>query len=392
MKIPFQNPNFTISDIFKSLYMNNGVKKLKFELEKYHCKNNFFITKTARQSLWIILEAIRNKEKKEVIVSSFTAPVVPLAIIKSKCTPVFCDVIKNHFMINFEDVRKKITQSTLAIIVPYTFGCYENIDKYISLGKEFNIYVIEDCAQTFDGVINGKKIGFNADFSIWSFGISKCIASINGGAIWCKEENRNMIEKSINRLKLKNENIILNKILMSIFVIFIKTKVGFTTLSCIKEKYQNYREINRCSNVNTLEFETKITNFEASLIVQQIKRYEKIKEKRKKNFLMIKDELKTYVQFPKEDIEYDMDYLYAPVVLDKNERDKLLNKYSFTKDINFTEIEQWEPLKKYQYITPNRKILQEKYLLISIHNNVNTTKKMIYQLKNFFRNYRDEYI
>jgi dTDP-4-amino-4,6-dideoxygalactose transaminase len=127
-----------------------------------------------------ILYAIGIKEGDEIILQAFTCSVAVNPIIARKAKPVFVD-IDDTLNMDPEDLRRKITQKTKAIMVQHTFGWPAKMEEISRIAKENNLYLIEDCAHSLGAKYNGKLCGTFGDVAFFSFGRDKVISSVFGG-------------------------------------------------------------------------------------------------------------------------------------------------------------------------------------------------------------------
>ena len=65
--------------------------------------------------------------------------------------------------------KRKITDKTKAVIVPHMFGYPADLKEIKELCEEYNLYLVEDCAQAIGALYNGKKVSTIGDISIFSF-------------------------------------------------------------------------------------------------------------------------------------------------------------------------------------------------------------------------------
>ncbi|MBW2545327.1 MAG: DegT/DnrJ/EryC1/StrS family aminotransferase, partial [Deltaproteobacteria bacterium] len=86
---------------------------------------------------------------------------------------------RSTFNIDIDDLKKRITKRTKAIIVPHMFGLAADIDEIVSLG----IPVIEDCAQSIGAKYQGRYTGSFGVCSIFSFYATKMLSTGEGGMI-----------------------------------------------------------------------------------------------------------------------------------------------------------------------------------------------------------------
>ena len=169
-RLPFQRPEIRFSDITYWIRHGATTKDLRRALQEHWGQRHVHVVKSTRQALWLIFEGMAAPADAEVLVCAFTPPVVPLAVIKAGFKPVFCDVVERGFVMSLADSARKVTPRTVALIMPYTFGCSSDREGFRRLAEAHDLVLIEDCAQTFDGYYENAPLGFAADFGVWSFG------------------------------------------------------------------------------------------------------------------------------------------------------------------------------------------------------------------------------
>jgi len=145
-------------------------------------------------ALLLALRAADIKPGDEVITTAFTffATAEVIAILGAK--PVFADIKLDNYNIDPEDIARKITPRTKAIMPVHLFGLPCDMDPILKLAKEHNLVVIEDCAQAVGSQYKGKKAGSFGDFGCFSFFPTKNLGCCgDGGAIITNREE--MAEK-----------------------------------------------------------------------------------------------------------------------------------------------------------------------------------------------------
>lgn len=134
-------------------------------------------------------------EGDEVIVSSMTFAASSNAVLYVGATPVFADIDSNTYNIDVEDIKRKITPRTKAIIaVDYT-GQVVDMDSINEIAKEHNLIVIEDAAHSLGGKYKNRKVGTLADMTMFSFHPVKTITTGEGGMI--VTDNKELYDKMI---------------------------------------------------------------------------------------------------------------------------------------------------------------------------------------------------
>ena len=119
----------------------------------------------------------------EVIVPSLTyiASVNPISYVGA--TPIFVDSDERTWQIDPEDVRKKITNRTKAIIAVHLYGHPADMRAIMQIAKESGVFVIEDCAEAIGTEFEGKRVGSFGDISCFSFFGNKTITTGEGGML-----------------------------------------------------------------------------------------------------------------------------------------------------------------------------------------------------------------
>lgn len=133
-------------------------------------------------ALHVACLAIGIKEGDEVIVSSITFAASANCVKYCGGTPVFADIRKDTYNIDVEDVKRKITDKTKAIIAVDFTGQATELDKLKQICKEKRLYLIEDAAHSIGTKFNGKPVGSIADITTFSFHPVKTVTSGEGGA------------------------------------------------------------------------------------------------------------------------------------------------------------------------------------------------------------------
>ncbi len=124
----------------------------------------------------------------EVIIPALTVAMCMNAVLYCNAIPVFADVDPDTFLINPVDLRRKITKKTKAIMPVHLYGQVCNMTEIMEIAKEFNLKVVEDCAQCYLGTHKGKIAGTFGDVGSWSFENSKHLTTGDGGIIACNDE------------------------------------------------------------------------------------------------------------------------------------------------------------------------------------------------------------
>lgn len=117
----------------------------------------------------------------EVITPSYTYWATCMPILVCGATPVFAEVNPESYTIDPEDIKKRITSHTKAIIVVHLWGMPCEMDEILKVAQRYHLKVIEDVAQAHGAEYKGKKLGTIGDIGCFSFQASKLMVGIEGG-------------------------------------------------------------------------------------------------------------------------------------------------------------------------------------------------------------------
>ena len=109
----------------------------------------------------------------EVIVPALTWISTSEAVTSAGARPIFADIDPETYTINPEDVARKITEDTAAILPVHLYGHPADMPALCELADAHNLQVLEDCAQAHGASLNGQMMGAWGDAAIFSFYPSK---------------------------------------------------------------------------------------------------------------------------------------------------------------------------------------------------------------------------
>ena len=129
------------------------------------------------------LDALGIEKGDEVITTPFTFFATIEAIIYEEAIPVFVDIDPKTFNIDVSRIEAAITSKTKAILPVHMFGLPADMTAIMKIANKHNLYVIEDCAQSFGATLNSKQTGSFGDAGCFSFYPSKNLGACGDGGI-----------------------------------------------------------------------------------------------------------------------------------------------------------------------------------------------------------------
>jgi dTDP-4-amino-4,6-dideoxygalactose transaminase len=169
----------------KTGWIGTGPKAHKFEemFKEYKGVKHAVALNSCTAALHLSLQVIGIGPGDEVIVPTMTFAATANTVIHAGAKPVFADCEKDTMNIDPEDIRKKITSKTKAIIPVHFAGRACNMDAIIDIAKKHDLKVIEDCAHAVETEYHGKKVGTFGDLGCFSFYVTKNIITGEGGMV-----------------------------------------------------------------------------------------------------------------------------------------------------------------------------------------------------------------
>lgn len=182
-----------VVDVLKSDYLTTGPKIAEFEqvVASYTGAKYAVAISNGTSALHAACFAAGIGRGDEVITTPLTFAASANCVLYCGGTPVFADVDPYTYNIDPEDIRKKITDKTKAIIAVHLAGQPCDMDEIHSIAQEHNLIVIEDGAHALGSVYKGKKVGCLSDMTTFSFHPVKPITTGEGGMIMTDNEELN---------------------------------------------------------------------------------------------------------------------------------------------------------------------------------------------------------
>jgi perosamine synthetase len=181
-------------------WINTGEKErlfkeqLKKKFRWIHC----ILTNSCTSALRLVLAHIGVNYGDEVISTPWTMIATNTAILEQGAKPVFADIKYDTLNIDPNDIERKITDKTKAIMMVHYAGYPCNLTEIYKIAIENNLHVIEDAAQALGSKYRGRYIGRLGEYCCFSFQTVKIINTGDGGAITCqyKEDADRLLAKS----------------------------------------------------------------------------------------------------------------------------------------------------------------------------------------------------
>lgn len=180
-----------VIEVLKSDYLTTGPKVQEFEktVAEYVGAKYAVAVSNGTAALHAACFAAGIKSGDEVITTPITFAASSNCVLYCGGKPVFADIEADTYNIDPNDIARKITNKTKAIIPVHFAGQPCNMDKINEIAKQYNLIVIEDAAHALGADYKGKKIGSISDMTIFSFHPVKHITTGEGGMITTNDKD-----------------------------------------------------------------------------------------------------------------------------------------------------------------------------------------------------------
>jgi dTDP-4-amino-4,6-dideoxygalactose transaminase len=177
----------TVQKVLESGVLTNGPRVREFEeaaaeyLGVPHC----VAVSSCTSGLILTLRAL--DLTGEVILPSFTFYATAHSVQWNALQPVFADCEPDTFCISPEDVRRKLTPRTAAILAVHMYGHPADVDALQQIADQRGIPLIFDAAHAFGSAIRGRRVGNFGAAEVFSFSPTKLLVAAEGGLVTTRD-------------------------------------------------------------------------------------------------------------------------------------------------------------------------------------------------------------
>ena len=281
------------------------VDEFEQELKNYLGASFAIATNSGTNAMHLALDALGIGKGDEVIVPSLTFVASFQAISATGAMPIACDVLPETLLIDVEDVRKKISENTKAIMPVHYMGNPCDMDALLKLKELHGIRIVEDAAHAFGSTFKDKKIGGFGDITCFSFDSLKNITCGEGGVLLCNEKKLYELCRKKRNLGMDRKN---------------------QTTTSWKGRSWSY-------DVDTQGFRYHMSNINAAIGLAQLKKVDKFISRRRKLAIKYDCAFQSLKEIKTLQIDYDTVTPHIYVIrVENNLRDPLM-KYLKDQDI-----------------------------------------------------------
>ena len=179
-----------VVSIMKSGWLGTGPKVAQFEedVRSYKDASYAVAVNSCTAALHLSLLAAGIKKGDEVITTPLTFCATVNSIIYTGATPILADVNPTSLNIDPNEIERKITSKTKAILVVHFAGRACEMDQICDIAKKHKLIIIEDCAHAIETEFHKTKAGNFGRFGCFSFYVTKNVVTGEGGMILAKNK------------------------------------------------------------------------------------------------------------------------------------------------------------------------------------------------------------
>ena len=206
IEIPFARPLINdderniVNDVLKGHVLTHGSHCKSFEKNfgNFHHSSYAVTLSNCTSALFLSLKFLNIGAGDEVIVPAMTHVATAHCVLHTGAKVIFADIENKTGNIDPNEIEKKISKKTKAIIIVHFVGLPCNLDKIFDIVKNRNISLIEDCAAALGAKFNDKLVGTFGIAGCFSFYPTKHITTMEGGMLISKNEKMTNYVKKIS--------------------------------------------------------------------------------------------------------------------------------------------------------------------------------------------------
>lgn len=168
-----------------STQMGKHVRRMEERVAALYAKKYGIMVNSGSSALYLAADLLDFEPGSEIITPTLTFSTTVAPIVKKGWVPAFVDVEEGTYNIDVNKVEEMITPKTKAMIIPNLIGNLPDWQKLRELADKYNLFVLEDSADTLGAEIGGASSGRFTDMSTTSFYGSHIINCAGNGGMLC---------------------------------------------------------------------------------------------------------------------------------------------------------------------------------------------------------------
>lgn len=177
-------------DATMSFYGREGLlRRYEDELAEYHDKRYAVLTNSGTSAIYSAFFGLGLQPGDEVIAPTYTFLATVTPLLGLGVVPVLADADPETGNLDPDDVRKRVTGKTRAIIVTHQWGHPAELDDIMQLARDHRLRVVEDLSLAIGATYCGRRVGSIGDVGAFSLGSTKMLSGGQGGCLVTSDED-----------------------------------------------------------------------------------------------------------------------------------------------------------------------------------------------------------
>jgi len=299
--------NAVTKSLKKSTQMGISVNNFENKISKLFAKKFGLMVNSGSSALILALRVMNFKKGSEIITPCLNFGTAISSIMLNNLIPILVDANIETLQIDINQIEKKITKKTKALLIPNLIGNIPDWKKLRKIANKYKLVLIEDSADTLGAKIQNKPTGYYSDVSITSFYGSHIISCAGNGGMLLTN-NKTHLEKA--------------KVLRSWgrLSTLIKDSENINKRLGIKLKGYDYDKKFVFSEVG---YNFEPSELGASFGIEQLKKFKNFNKIRNRNFNLhcnFFKKLSKYFIVPKINKGIHTNFLAYPIILKQNKK------------------------------------------------------------------------
>lgn len=215
----------------------------------------------------------------EVIVPSLSFVATGNAVLQAGFIPVFVDIDRKTLNIDPSKIERAITKKTKAIMPVHLVGKPAEMDAINKIAKKYGLFVIEDAAEAYGAIYNGKNIGTLGDMAAFSLYVAHMVTTIEGGIV---VTNKKKFAEILRSLRAHGRACKCKKCILNISSGYCKKRFQYGEKNDIRFIFER------------IGFSSKMNELEAAIGLGHLDAYQEILRKRRQNLNFLINKFKKF--------------------------------------------------------------------------------------------------
>jgi len=181
-----------LSTLWRALYPPPAaVARFCKAVEQYLGVAHCFAVSSGRTAFYLLLKSLQadtlDPERCEVLLPAYTCPALAKVVLDAGLQPCLIDISPATFAYDAAQLAQQLNRRTLAVLLVHPFGIPQAIVPVQILAAKVGAVVIEDAAQSWGAALDGKLVGTQGNYGLFSLGPGKPLSTGGGGMICVRD-------------------------------------------------------------------------------------------------------------------------------------------------------------------------------------------------------------